>query len=413
MRERAIFQKGDLREFLLQRQTQAVQTLMAIPESRFLVDPPAVANTVFLDYTLEDVVIGDRDQVTSKGTRPAKLRAYDHFDERTYEYEGVRVQLQIPFSGPEVVWGYRPSQSYVGGAYGNVQLHSDHFLFVGEAKALTSDQVLAALDQAISELQQTAAWINGEVRVWRQGLQTLLNTAARERRENLAGIAALDEALGIPVHSAAPERQIPIPVSRKPLRPRPPHASGEGTITVTRYLASDVYEDVLRTIEQMTRAMERTPTAAKLGEEELRNLVLTVLNANYEGNVRGEVFNGVGKSDILLSWEGENAFIGECKVWTGPAALRAAIGQLLGYVTWRDTKAALVLFIKSGRATDIIAKAAAEIESHSSYVKSKRSQDDAVRRDFVIRAPSDEQRRIDLALIPVVVMPQTPAKPGA
>lgn len=42
----------------------------------------------------------------------------------------------------------------------------------------------------------------------------------------------------------------------------------------------------------MTRAMERTPTAAKLREEELRNLILIVLNANYEGAARGEVFNG-------------------------------------------------------------------------------------------------------------------------
>lgn len=53
-----------------------------------------------------------------------------------------------------------------------------------------------------------------------------------------------------------------------------------------------MYQDVLRTIEQMGRAMEHTPTAAKLKEEELRNLILIVLNANYEGAVRGEGLTG-------------------------------------------------------------------------------------------------------------------------
>jgi len=41
--------------------------------------------------------------------------------------------------------------------------------------------------------------------------------------------------------------------------------------------------------------MERTPTAAKLGEEELRNLILIVLNANYEGNVRGKCSTAQGR----------------------------------------------------------------------------------------------------------------------
>ena len=143
---------------------------------------------------------------------------------------------------------------------------------------------------------------------------------------------------------------------------------------------------------------------AELGEEELRNLILIVLNANYEGAARGEVFNGRGRTDILLTWEGENAFIGERKVWSGRAALRAAIEQLLGYVTWRDAKAALVLFIKSGSATDIIARAQAEIEAQAAHAETKPAQGDT-RRQFVLKAPSDEQRLIDIALIPVVVVP--------
>ncbi|MGW5388369.1 hypothetical protein [Nocardia sp. NPDC003963] len=154
----------------------------------------------------------------------------------------------------------------------------------------------------------------------------------------------------------------------------------------------------------MTRAMERTPTAARLGEEEIRDLILFVLNANYEGNVHGEVFSGKGKTDLLLTWESNNAFVGECKIRRGPEKFGEAIDQLLGYVTWRDTKAALVLFVKKGSPTAIFGAAHAQITTHASYVSSKPPEGEP-RRDYLLRTPSDPSRRIDLASVIVVVPP--------
>jgi hypothetical protein len=209
VRERAVFQNGELSDFLVQRQTAAAQALQDVPEDDFLADPADAVERIYQNYMLDDVTVAGRDQVVSEGTRPVKLRGRDHFDERDFEYEGMRVSIRIPFTGPGEVWHYRPSQAFIG-AYRNVQLHTDHFMFIGEARTPTSEQVLAALDQAISELQRSAEWINSDLSGWRSGLQTLLETIAREGRENLAGMAALDEALGIPIRSAAAERQIPI-----------------------------------------------------------------------------------------------------------------------------------------------------------------------------------------------------------
>jgi DNA-binding sugar fermentation-stimulating protein len=107
----------------------------------------------------------------------------------------------------------------------------------------------------------------------------------------------------------------------------------------------------------------------------------------------------------LLNWEGDNAFIGECKIWTGAAKFREAIDQLLGYVTWRDTKAALIIFIKTGTPSDIIKKARAEVETHASDVRLK-AEVDETRIDYLLQSPSDPERHIDLALIAVVI-PQT------
>src|SRR5208283_4004194 len=64
-------------------------------------------------------------------------------------------------------------------------------------------------------------------------------------------------------------------------------------------LSDEIYEDILERISGMSLMMERNPkTFRKLGEEEIRNHFLLVLNAHYEGKATGETFNLTGKTDI-------------------------------------------------------------------------------------------------------------------
>jgi len=70
----------------------------------------------------------------------------------------------------------------------------------------------------------------------------------------------------------------------------------------------------------------------------------TRINGQYEGQATGATFNFEGKTDILLRVDGKNAFIAECKFWTGEKQFLETIDQLLGYLSWRDTKAAILLF---------------------------------------------------------------------
>jgi hypothetical protein len=93
--------------------------------------------------------------------------------------------------------------------------------------------------------------------------------------------------------------------------------------------------------------MERSPRAfATLDEEAIRTHFLLQLNGHYEGGATGETFNAHGKTDILIRVENKNIFIAECKFWEGKKAFNEAIDQLLGYMTWRDAKCALIVFNK-------------------------------------------------------------------
>ena len=59
---------------------------------------------------------------------------------------------------------------------------------------------------------------------------------------------------------------------------------------------------------------------------------------------------------ILVRVENRNIFVGECKFWDGPKKFNAAIDQLLGYLTWRDRRCALLIFSRNKDTTSIAQK---------------------------------------------------------
>lgn len=62
-----------------------------------------------------------------------------------------------------------------------------------------------------------------------------------------------------------------------------------------------------------------------------------------------------------------NVFIAECKYWEGEAAFSEAIDQLLGYVTWRDTKTALLVFNRNKDLSAVLQKADSAAQSHKNF----------------------------------------------
>ena len=117
------------------------------------------------------------------------------------------------------------------------------------------------------------------------------------------------------------------------------------------------------------------------------------------------VFRGNGKADIVLNWKNHTAFIAECKIWDGPSRFTKAIDQLLGrYTVWRDTRVALIVFIRDRKdITSIIESAAERIESHPRFLRSIQTEDPFQRRDYLISAVNDELRQVRLSFLPIVI----------
>ena len=223
---------------------------------------------------------------------------------------------------------------------------------------------------------------------------------AARRAKHLAD-KKLQADLGYPIVQRSDAASYAVPVQRRqlaPQRPSQPPATGQAFQPEPRLADAD-YEDALAVLLNSRNAIERSPsTAAKLNEEEIRDLLLINLNARFEGKAAGEVFNCRGKTDILIREDDRNVFIGECKFWNGPKKFTDAADQLLSYATWRDTKAALLIFVKGGDFTAITGKAVAALEAHPNF-KRRGQHASEDRHDFVLHANGDTNREIKLALM--------------
>jgi hypothetical protein len=93
------------------------------------------------------------------------------------------------------------------------------------------------------------------------------------------------------------------------------------------------------------------------------------LNGRFEGAATGETFNYEGKTDILVRVDGRNIFIAECKFWSGPKAYLETIDQLLGYLSWRDTKTCVAIFNRNKDFSNVLKSIRETTETHPNKKK--------------------------------------------
>jgi hypothetical protein len=145
--------------------------------------------------------------------------------------------------------------------------------------------------------------------------------------------------------------------------------------------------------------MERLPsTYSGRDEETLRDHLLLVLQPRFEGSATGETFNKKGKTDILLRHENHNIFVAECKFWGGAKQHHETIDQLLSYLTWRDSKTAIVFFIGTKAMAAPLSSIEESTPKHPCFVASAGKRDESWFR-YEMCLPGDRGRRVHLAIL--------------
>ena len=168
-------------------------------------------------------------------------------------------------------------------------------------------------------------------------------------------------------------------------------------------MSEEAYSQIVLEMNKFGRNIEKLSSLkSKFDEEGYRDYFLPHLNSISTSHIAtGETFNKIGKTDILIqNNEGENVFIGECKIWHGESELLKAIDQLLvRYVTWRDEYVALIIFNKNIKDFSKLIETAKEAmlkhPNFDSYVKDSSKTSIS----YIFKNADDASRKIKLELM--------------
>jgi len=206
-------------------------------------------------------------------------------------------------------------------------------------------------------------------------------------------------ALGLPVRRAANVPQtFAVPAQRKQVAPRPT-ASPTPAKSPDPTLDEGIYQEILQTIHETGKVFERLPrTYADKDEEALRDHLILQLEPRFEYSTTGETFNKSGKTDILIRHEKSNIFVAECKFWRGAKQHHETIDQVLSYLTWRDSKTAIVFFVDTKEMAAPLQAIEDSTPKHPSFVKFNGKKHDSWF-DYTFHLPNDTGVPIRLSIL--------------
>jgi len=328
---------------------------------------------------------------------------------------GTRITTIIPYDGDEEVFYLRPNPFTSTSRSLDVEIRPGEIRIAWqqpERDGLDPGKINAYVDEQLSALQHYLAQSARDIDMSNREIAALAAGKVAARKVQLQQQWGAAAGLRYPVRRRPDADEYLVPLKRRPLTPRPRAVARSGP---PEYQLGDAeFEDALRVLRHSRNALERSPSlTAELGEEQIRFILLINLNAVFEGQAGGEVFNHRGKTDILIRIHDNNVFVGECKIWEGEKKFREAIGQLLSYLTWRDTKGTLLLFIRRRDVSAVIKKAAAMIQQHPNHIRTLQVSDPGDRHEFVLHADGDPGKKLHLAFLPFALGPAASASPQA
>ncbi len=388
-----------LSEYLHGRLERALDDLARLDPDELLAENAEVVVVALLDKHMPTEIAVEWDQPTRSPVAEVSTEVRDQFDrDEIYTVPASKLVVSFPVSGTTEMLDYQASAFSFSGEYG--QMSSGHIVVEIVERTLNADVIRERIERVKESIDRRVGWANADLAQFRPTAEQALRSAYTSRKDRILNDRMVEDALGIPVCTSSAPRQ-PVDARRKQVTLK--KRQEQSTFVPEPELGEAIYQDVLGVVRSWATSLERTPsTAAKLHEEEIRDLLLGTLNGYWRGAAGGELFNGSGKTDILIREGDRNAFIAECKMWRGPKGITDALNQLLSYLVWRDSKAALVVFINTADPTATVEKLHTAVEGHPRHVLTKEAGNPRSRVEYIFTADT-EGRRVALAVVPVVI----------
>jgi len=290
------------------------------------------------------------------------------------KYNTQIIRYYIPVTGNSEILKYSPAVNSItiGGGSCDFEVESSNLLLEVPNFYNDSTKIKQVYDDNVKNIHRKLDDLLLNIRDFNNSLNSSILGKFRVKKAEFLKKNEFMASLGVPLKQKLDTPQtfsVPKPNLRTKIAISKPFASTqqfkpEPTLTI------EVYNQILKLINDVGKNFERLPSIYKdKGEEDLRDHIIMTLDPNFEyGSVTGETFNKTGKTDIQLRYDSSVLFIAECKFWSGEKGYLSTITQLLNYLTWRDTKASVIMFVRQKEISPILSKIETATALHQNYL---------------------------------------------
>jgi hypothetical protein len=355
------------------------------------------------NYSLENIYLHEEEITVSKFEKqiPADMfpviGLFSYSPEESYKKEVIR--YHVPYSGNVELLKCKPERWVMGTE--KVMISDNCVCFDIINFYDSPENIKQSANEKLSLIKSQLENVKGQVSKFNDSLQEHATYNFHKRKKRLLKANDLLSSLGVPIKKENDVQSIfavPSPMTQKRINLSPPKVTEKG-FKPEPTLDSKAYKEILQIIHEVGKQFERMPsTYCDKHEESLRDHILLFLEPNFSGSATGETFNKKGKTDILLRYENTNVFIAECKFWRGEKAFLETIDQLLSYLTWRDSKSAIILFVKNKDFSSVLETVKTKTQDHSNYLGFSDIQEETWL-NFRLHINDDPNREVKMAVL--------------
>ncbi|KUK57880.1 MAG: Uncharacterized protein XD81_1353 [Bacteroidetes bacterium 38_7] len=263
------------------------------------------------------------------------------------------------------------------------------------------EKIKQQYNQEVNYLSSNYGNLRNNCQTFNTSLESSIRHSIDSRRQQVLQKNSLLASLGVPMkkkEGVAETFSVPNPKLKDKIIVKP--IVYEKDFKPEPALDDNNYKKILKIINDVGKNFERLPSTYKgKGEEDIRDHILLILDPNFElGSAGGETFNKIGKTDISLRYDSSVVFVAECKYWKGEKTYLKTIDQLLGYLTWRNSKVAVINFVQNNEFSDVLEKVKISTKTHPNYLKELNSNDE-IWFNYKFHLNGDRNRELDLAVI--------------
>lgn len=322
----------------------------------------------------------------------------DFFVVNGKKYPRMVIYFHIPLEGNVELLKYTPSHRILW--TDQMKLSDNELIFKRIQFRDNTEELNKDFEGTTNRLRTMQDNVNNDIQIFNTSLKEKIHESFITRKQELLSRRNLLSGLKVPIKKAEniPNTfSVPSPKLRKKVTVKP-------VVTEKGYkpepsLDLGTYKEILNMLNGVGKEFERLPSIyCDKGEEQLRDHFLMFLEPNFEGAATGETFNKKGKTDILLRYENNNIFIAECKFWKGKGSYLKTIDQLLSYLTWRDSKAAVIMFVRNKEFSSVLDIVERETPAHTNYLGYV-NKDDETWFNYRFHINNDKNREVKLAVM--------------